>query len=75
MREGATLIMTGLLIGVAGATALTGLLEGLLFGVSPLDPRIHLVVATVLTLVALAACWIPARRAARVDPLVALRYE
>ena len=75
MREGATLIAAGLLIGVAGATALTGLVEGLLFGVSPLDPRIHLTVAVVLMLVAMAACWIPARRAARVDPLVALRYE
>ena len=72
MREGATLIAAGLLIGVGGAAALTGLVEGLLFGVSPLDPRIHLAVAAVLALVAMAACWIPARRAARVDPRLSL---
>jgi putative ABC transport system permease protein len=75
MRDGMTLIGAGLVIGVAGAAALTGFVEGLLFGVSPLDPRIHVVVVLVLTIVALAACWIPARRAARVDPIVALRYQ
>ena len=75
MRDGIKLIGAGLVIGVAGAAALTGFVESLLFGVSPLDPRIHVVVVLVLTTVALAACWIPARRAARVDPIAALRYQ
>jgi putative ABC transport system permease protein len=75
MRDGMKLIGGGLAIGVAGAAALTGFVEGLLFGVSPLDPRIHVVVVVVLTVVAMAACWIPARRAARVDPIVALRHQ
>jgi putative ABC transport system permease protein len=75
MRDGLKLIGAGLAIGVAGAAALTGFVEGLLFGVSPLDPRIHVIVVLVLTIVAMAACWIPARRAARVDPIVALRYQ
>jgi ABC-type antimicrobial peptide transport system permease subunit len=75
IRHGLKLITAGLAIGVAGSTVLTGLVEGLLFGVSPSDPRIHLVVVVVLTVAAVAACWIPARRAARVDPVIALRYD
>jgi putative ABC transport system permease protein len=75
MRHGLTLIALGLAIGLAGSIALTGLIEGLLFGVSSSDPVVQLAVVAILGLVAVAACWIPARRAARVDPIVALRYE
>jgi putative ABC transport system permease protein len=75
MRHGATLIAAGLAIGIAGSLALTGLVESLLFGVSPSDPFTQLAVIVVLALVAVAACWLPARRAAKVDPIVALRYE
>jgi putative ABC transport system permease protein len=75
LRHGLKLIAAGLVIGVAGAAVLTGLVEGLLFGVSRSDPLAYVVVIVVLTLVALAACWLPARRAARVEPIVALRYQ
>ena len=75
IRHGVTLVAVGLAIGIAGSLTLTGLVEGLLFGISPSDPRAHLAVVAVLALVAFAACWIPARRAAHVDPIVALRYE
>jgi putative ABC transport system permease protein len=69
------LTLIGLAIGAAGALALTRLLASLLFGISPRDPVTLIVVAAVLSTVALLACYIPARRAAAVDPLVALRYE
>jgi putative ABC transport system permease protein len=75
IRHGMRLLTAGLAIGLAGAVALTGVIEGLLFGVSPTDPRAHLIVVAVLALVGFAACWIPARRAARVDPIIALRYD
>jgi putative ABC transport system permease protein len=75
MRHGLMLIAAGLAIGMVGTLALTGVVEGLLFGTSASDPWVQLVVVVVLTVVAVAACWLPARRAARVDPIVALRYE
>ncbi len=73
--KGMLLVLFGLLAGVAGALGLTRFLATLLFGVSPTNPMTYGGVAMLLGLVALAACWIPARRAARVDPMVALRYE
>jgi ABC-type antimicrobial peptide transport system permease subunit len=75
MRQGLKLIAAGLALGLAGSMALTGLIDSLLFGVSPSDPATQLLVVGILTVVAVAACWMPARRAARVDPIVALRYE
>jgi predicted permease len=75
MRDGAKIALFGIASGIAGAFALTRLMAGLLFEVKPTDPATFAGVAILLALVALAACYIPARRAMRVDPMVALRYE
>ena len=75
VRNGLTLVVIGVVIGLAGAFALTRLMTSLLFGVTPTDGLTIAVVSAVLIAVALVACLIPARRATRVDPLVALRYE
>ena len=73
--EGFRLTMLGVVLGLGGALAVTRLLTDLLFEVKPTDPVIFIALSTLLTVVALLASYIPARRATKVDPLVALRYE
>jgi len=75
LREGIKLAILGTVIGVIAALGLMRLLANLLFGVSPSDPATFAAVAILLTSVAVAACYVPARRATKVDPIVALRYE
>ena len=68
-------VLLGVTLGLAGAVGLTRLMVGFLFGVTPTDALTLATVSVGLVLVALIACCIPARRATKVDPLVALRYE
>jgi len=75
LRKGLSLALIGAAIGLAGAFALIRVMSNLLFGVAPTDLGIFTAVALALIAVAFLACYIPARRATKVDPLVALRYE
>lgn len=75
LKQGLGVAAAGAGVGLAGALALSRFLEGLLFGVRTTDPLTFLAVPVVLLAVAAAACWLPARRAARTDPLSVLRYE
>lgn len=75
IKQGLTLTMIGLAIGVAVSLALTRLMESLLFGVSSTDPLTFVVISLLLAIVSIFATYLPARRATRVDPMIALRYE
>jgi putative ABC transport system permease protein len=75
LRQGLRLVIIGVVIGLLISTVATRVLAAVLFGISPIDPGAFGVIALLLSLVALLACWIPARRATKVDPLVALRCE
>jgi putative ABC transport system permease protein len=75
MRQGLILVLVGTAIGIASSLALSRILSGMLYGITALDPATFTVVPALLIAVALLACYLPARRATRVDPMVALRYE
>jgi predicted permease len=73
LREGGVLLALGLVLGVAGAFFATGLVRGLLFGVAPRDPTTFVGVALLMMAIGIVACWIPALRASRIDPAIAMR--
>jgi ABC-type antimicrobial peptide transport system permease subunit len=75
LSEGIRMTLVGVVVGLLAALALTRFMASLLFGVRPTDPLTLTGVALLLTAFALLACFVPARRAAKVDPIVALRYE
>ena len=75
LRQAGTLVGIGIILGLIGAAGGAQLMKALLFGVKPVDATIYANVAVLLTFVALASCYLPVRRAMRVDPMVALRDE
>jgi len=75
LKQGLRPALLGIVIGIAGAAGLTRFLASQLYGVDPMDPLTFAGVCIVLIVIAGAACWLPARRAARVHPMIALRYE
>jgi putative ABC transport system permease protein len=75
LGQGLLTILIGVVAGAGGALALTRAIQSLLFGVEPTDPLTFFAVTTLLVGVATLACYLPARRATRVDPMVTLRYE
>jgi putative ABC transport system permease protein len=75
IARGGSLALTGVVLGLLAAVAMRSVMASMLFGVSPADPLTFVAVAVVLLSVTLVACYIPARRATRVDPMLALRYE
>jgi ABC-type antimicrobial peptide transport system permease subunit len=75
LRQGMRLLVIGLAVGIAGGLVSSRVVRSLLFEVSPTDPLTYFAVAALLAIAAAVACWIPARRASRVDPIITLRAE
>jgi len=75
IRQGMVLALIGSAVGILGALGLSRLMKSLLYGVKPIDPLIFCGVTILLMMVAMAACYLPARRAMRVEPMIALRYQ
>jgi ABC-type antimicrobial peptide transport system permease subunit len=75
LRQGGTLVAVGLVLGVVGSVLLARFIEGLLFGVPPYDPLTLVAVVAVMGTIGVAACWLPAARASRIDPSEALRAQ
>jgi len=75
LRQGLTVVLVGVLLGLLASWTSTHAIAKLLIGVSPSDPWTYLIVSLALSMVVLLACWVPARRAIKVDPMVSLRHE